>query len=273
MSTTIISVLSRKGGSTKTTTATTLAVGLALRGLNVLLIESDGQGDASKTVGLEPRDDFYNLVLGDAEFADVIRPVPVKFTGKQVDLAILSAADATRVVEEDKQTPSVMYARFQELRGYYDVVIGDTSPGITNVHSGWYYASDYVLLPTLCETDSVHSIGKTLSFLAKADEDGRDAGYPAAKVIGILPNRYSKAEKTSQFNLGLIHGMYGRENHVFEHVRDLTAWGTARRENKSIYSLTGGFDRRLQMSLKDARKEFNRVVDYVYALTRNEVTA
>jgi len=264
--TVILSICGRKGGITKTTVATNLAAALALEGLNVLLIESDGQGNASQAMGLEPQDDFFELVLGDAEFIDVIRPVPVEFAGKPVDLDLLSASNMQRKVEESKATPQQMYERFQELRGVYDVVIGDTSPGLTEVHTGWYYASDYVLLPTTCETHSINSIADSLAFLKQADEAGAGQ-YPAAKVLGILPNRYNKGVNNSQFNLGLLYGLY-KDYHIYERLRDLIAWETASRASRSIYSLTAGNDRRLSMSIKDARKEFGRVVESVYALTK-----
>lgn len=265
----ILSLQARKGGVGKTTVSVTLAAALALSGLSVLIVDSDGQGNATTSVGLEARDDFYALILEDAEYADLIRPVPKAFAGKPSSLYLLSASDAQRRVESSASTPARMVERLAELRGVYDVVIGDTSPGLTEVHSGWYYASDYVILPTLCETHSVRSVGKTLEFLHSADAVGRERGYPAAQVLGILPNRYTKGVNNSQFNLGLLSGLY-QQYPIYERMRDLSAWESATRQSKSIYSLSAGSDRRLAQSLKDARKEFSRVVESVLALVQEK---
>jgi chromosome partitioning protein len=65
-----ISVEQRAGGTGKTTTATTLGVGLARKGAKVLLIDLDSQGDSASTMlGLKPRGRCISHLL-EAEMRD-----------------------------------------------------------------------------------------------------------------------------------------------------------------------------------------------------------
>lgn len=55
----VIAVTQRKGGDGKTTIATHVAAGLALKGARVCLIDTDPQGDAARLFGLTPEDGLY----------------------------------------------------------------------------------------------------------------------------------------------------------------------------------------------------------------------
>lgn len=50
----IYAVINYKGGVTKTTTAVSIAQGLSLRGLKVLLVDCDPQGSATQLLGIDP---------------------------------------------------------------------------------------------------------------------------------------------------------------------------------------------------------------------------
>lgn len=261
----ILSIMGRKGGITKTTVGVNLAANLALAGLFTVFVEADGQGNASEHMGIAPHDGFAELMLGERGWADVLLPVPPTFTGKAVELLALSASDLTREVEESPETPERLIKALDTLRGWADVVIVDTSPGATHIHAGCFLASDYVLLPTLCELDSINSVSKTLTYLAAADQAGR-GDQKAAKVLGILPNRYSKGGRTSQYNLGMVHGRFGHEHHVFAQVYEEQAWAYARARQQSIYVRNKGLDYRERESYRIARRDFKPVVDRVLEL-------
>ena len=49
-----IAIANAKGGTGKTTTAVTLAHGLAMRGHRILLVDADTQGQAGRALGLRP---------------------------------------------------------------------------------------------------------------------------------------------------------------------------------------------------------------------------
>lgn len=261
----IISLMGRKGGITKTTLATNLAAGCARAGLKTLLVDADGQANTSRIVRVSPQPGFANLILADREFSDVLLPVPPSFAGVQADFFILPSDDSQRQVEQNPETPAIIFERFGELDSTFDVVIVDTPPGITEVHAGFYFVSDYVLLPTTLEFSSITSLGSTLTYLASAAQAGAASGYPTAQIMGIVPNRFAAREKVQQSNVGYLKGKYEQYN-VFEAMRDMTVWNQASQLRQSIFAYMPDDDYNARKQARKAANEFRPVLDAVLSL-------
>jgi cellulose biosynthesis protein BcsQ len=70
-------IANAKGGVTKTTTAITLATGLAGLGHNTLLVDLDSQpGNATVFLGLKRTPGLFNLLVGKRPPRECITPVP-----------------------------------------------------------------------------------------------------------------------------------------------------------------------------------------------------
>src|SRR5215208_1212243 len=82
----IISVASQKGGTGKTTTAISLAAGLARKGQRVLLIDIDSQANSSKVLIA----DYQAVQKDDTVCATILerRPLPIQDT-QVPDLSIV----------------------------------------------------------------------------------------------------------------------------------------------------------------------------------------
>lgn len=260
----ILSVMGRKGGITKTTVAKTLATALALKGKSVLLVDADGQGNACDGVGVQPDDSFYNLIVNDAEWSDVLRAVPANYyADDRMHYVVLPSFAAQRVIERDPRYVPVIYERFDEVRPHFDAIIIDTSPGITEIHAAMYYIADFVLLPTLCDYDSIMSLQNMFTYLERAANAGRKAGYEPADILGILPNKFDAREDVQKYNVGFLSGQYHKTHHTFKPVRDLTIWRKAAQYKESIYRLqvTGTYGERRDANR--ARREFQQVIERV----------
>lgn len=274
---TIVEVAGQKGGGTKTTCAVNLAAGCARAGLRVLLVESDGQGSASLSVGVEPYDGFYELVMQGAQWEAVIADVPATFHGHGT-LHLVSAWAEQHRVERWADAPTAIYNRFNEPfpRRRYDVIVVDTSPGHTEVHAGLLYTADYILLPTLCEKLAIEGLEATLMHWDDARHAGEQASDPisVAKILGVIPNRFKAKADVQQANYAVLNkrfrGEYGLP--LFDPIRDLTVWQQASQMRRSIYTHDMGTNYSREQA-RAAAREFQPVVDAVIEVVRNKAVA
>lgn len=276
MDTKIISIMGNKGGQTKTTTAVTLACGLALACPDdpIVLIEADAQGNASESLRISPFDGLYQVLVEDAEFDDVMVNVDEAVIGAKANLLLLPSSTGQSVgVDMDTKTPARMRERFNELRGWARFIICDFSPGTTNTTVGGYYTSDYIILPTLVEMDGVNSIKKMMDFLAQAEVEGREVGWKPGEVLGILPNRFAgRSDDSASYNVGRLEGAFLGQYTVFPKVDDKPVWRRARDYHWSIYAHAkyhdSDYERR---AARVASRQFNHVVQRVLSLQSSEV--
>ena len=70
----IVAFANQKGGVGKTTTAVTLAHGLALRGLRTLLVDLDPQGHVAYALGLPKSNAMYRWICLDEPWHQLSRP-------------------------------------------------------------------------------------------------------------------------------------------------------------------------------------------------------
>src|SRR5690349_24166739 len=70
-----IAILNQKGGTGKTTTAVNLAAGLAEREHEVLLIDTDAQGNVGVSLGVAGEKSLYHVLVEGAEPTEVAVPV------------------------------------------------------------------------------------------------------------------------------------------------------------------------------------------------------
>jgi pilus assembly protein CpaE len=124
----LIAVLGPKGGTGKTLIATNLAVALAQRDANVVLVDLDLQfGDIGLALGLSPEATMYDLMRAGAPFdhEKLDRHLVKHSSGVKVLIAPTRPDQASAV--------SIEFLRdiYASLRTMCDAVIVDTPPGFT----------------------------------------------------------------------------------------------------------------------------------------------
>jgi pilus assembly protein CpaE len=124
----MIAVLGPKGGTGKTVTATNLAVALADRGAQPVVVDIDLQfGDVGLALGLKPERTIYDLVTaGGSLDADKLSNFVVNHPSGAVALLAPTRPDQASVV-----TTSFLRDLFTVLRRTYDFVIVDTAPAFS----------------------------------------------------------------------------------------------------------------------------------------------
>jgi pilus assembly protein CpaE len=124
----LISILGPKGGTGKTLVAANLAVALAQRDMNVVLVDLDLQfGDIGLALSLSPEFTLYDLMKAGPPFEH-----------EKVDQHLVRHSSGVRVLiaptrPDQASAVSIEYMReiYASLRTMSDVVIVDTPPGFT----------------------------------------------------------------------------------------------------------------------------------------------
>jgi len=186
----VITLLNEKGGVGKTTLATHIAAGLAIRGWRVVLVDADAQGQASALMGLPKEAGFYNLLVRDAEWKEVIRYVsPEVYSATPVkgELHILPGNSETTLISIARPNPFIIRQRITELDGFVDVVVFDTSPAPSMIHTAIYMATDSVLLPTIPGYLGIDGIAHSIIHQDNAKSIRESEGMGEMNRLGIIP--------------------------------------------------------------------------------------
>lgn len=136
----IITVAVKKGGVGKTTTATTLAAGLARMGYQTLIVDTDPQAHAGAVLGIPAQDHIWAM-LADGH-AD---PIPTGRTG----LHILTGGARNVWINQLAATQHHVSALREGIlsSGPYDFAVIDTPPTSSWLVDAALYAADQVVAP------------------------------------------------------------------------------------------------------------------------------
>jgi len=171
----IIASANQKGGCGKTTTAINLSFALALRGQNVLLIDSDPQAHATMGLNVMPSDlgrTMYEVLTPNGypptKLEDILLNIRDNF-----DLAPSSAK--LSAVEQELSgvggRESRLYNAIQSLDESYDYVIIDCPPSIGHLCFNALRASQEVIIPIDLSLFSLRGVSKLTEIILMLKEN------------------------------------------------------------------------------------------------------
>jgi chromosome partitioning protein len=188
----ILTCLNEKGGVGKTTFAQTIATGLAIKGYSVLLADGDPQGTLSESFGDEKSPGFYDLIMREKRYQDVIYVVdPSRYAPKGVtpegSLRMLPGNEETRSIGDNQRDTYRVLRRLAPVHELIDVVVFDTSPQASRTNTMILTGSDDVVIPTQLELWSLTGVIESISAIAQANQDRKADGLPDIRVLGYVP--------------------------------------------------------------------------------------
>ena len=155
----VITLLNRKGGCSKTSTAFSLAVELSKKA-KTCCIDLDDQANLTSWAGIDSLQyEFADYLLGKCEIQNVIQATKVP------DLFIIPTAAREGELRSYAETkakdePFKIYKLCQELSKVFDYIIIDTSPAWGSLEKSACLASDEIITPLKLEYDDCHGISE-----------------------------------------------------------------------------------------------------------------
>lgn len=179
----VITVATQKGGVGKTTTALALTAGLTERGYKALLVDVEGQRNASLTVGTQSdKPTVLEVLTGEATAREAITESLIgDFISGNKRLSLID-----KLIDEERQYTALRDA-LKPLNRSYDYCIIDTPPALGTLTLNALTASDFVIVP--CEADLYSLQG--LTDLAETIEAVRAGTNKKLKTLGILLTKHS----------------------------------------------------------------------------------
>lgn len=185
MPTRIICVANQKGGVGKTTTAVTIAHGLALSGRRTLLIDLDPQGHVAFSLGIPKTPGFYNLIVDEEPIEKVA--VPTKRGNLEIIPGDKHTEKAKRTIVISNFPTETISRALKDAE--YDIVILDLAPSLDVLHVSALMASDWVLIPTKLDAMAIDGVNEVLRSMGEVVERGHRLGY------SILPTFFDRTTK------------------------------------------------------------------------------
>lgn len=144
----IISVSNQKGGVGKTTTATSVAAELAMRGYRTLIIDSDPQTNCTNSL-ISPSVEAFKYTLVDVLAGDSQLGISEAMIKTEVDgLSIVpTTLGLARFEQESPDSIHVLKEKLGEVEADFEFVLVDNPPSLGQLLISSLTASTHVLVP------------------------------------------------------------------------------------------------------------------------------
>jgi chromosome partitioning protein len=207
----IVAIFNQKGGISKTTTSTNLAVCLAAYGKSVIVVDLDSQGDSTKSLGIDPnvKRGVYDLFIGAAEIEEVL--LPTMFEGVRVLPSTYSLAGIEIRLSELKDSQRTLTNIINHTSLDCDYVIIDCPPALGILPINALASAHAVIIPVTATPYANDGLMRTLPSI-KYVQEGLNKNLLLQGVLFTIHDRNKTARKISELIRSRLGGtVYGAE--------------------------------------------------------------
>ncbi len=230
----VIALANQKGGVAKTTTTLNLAVALKEKGMKVLCVDLDPQGNLTMSQGLNPDEidrSMYDVLVHKLPIEQVIQEREIDLAVSSIDLAGAELALSSMIGRERALEKALV-----SVRDRYDYILFDTPPSLGLLTINAFTASDGVIVPVQTEYLALRGLVQLENTLAMVRENLN----PNVQIMGILPTMYDKRLLNSKEAVEILVENFG--DLVYEtRIRKLVRYAEAPVKGQSVlaYDPTG----------------------------------
>ena len=240
-----LAIFNHKGGTGKTTTSVSIAAGLAARGLRVLLVDTDSQGNVGVSLGVKAERTLYHmLVMGLKPSAAAVN------VRENLDLVVsnetLAAAELYLAGRQNRDR--ILRERLTPAEDQYDVVLLDCSPSLSLMNQNALVYADGILVPVACDFLSLVGVRQVI----KTVKNVNSLLHHPVQIYGVLPTFYDARARICRDAVDTLKEHFG--DRCFEPIRSTTKIKEAPAQGKTIFEYAAD---------SNAAEDYMRTVDRI----------
>lgn len=240
-----LAIFNHKGGTGKTTTSVSVAAGLAMKGLRVLLVDTDSQGNVGVSLGVKSDKTLYHcLVMGlrpqdvAVKIRDNLDLLPSNETLAAAELYLAGRQNRDRILRD----------RLAPATSHYDVILLDCSPSLSLLNQNALVFADGILVPVACDFLSLVGVRQVI----KTVKNVNSLLHHPVQIYGVLPTFYDARARICRDAWGTLKEHFG--DRCFHPVRSTTKIKEAPAQGKTIFEFAPD---------SHAAADYQRVVDRI----------
>jgi chromosome partitioning protein len=200
----VIALANQKGGVAKTTTTLNLGVALVEKGMRVLCIDLDPQGNLTMSQGMNPdtiQRSMFDVLVHRTPISEVIAQREVDVAVASIDLAGADMALSSQIGRERTLQKALV-----DIKDRYDYILIDTPPSLGLLTINAFVAATGVIVPVQTEYLSLRGLVQLENTLQMVRENLN----PTVAIIGILPTMYDKRVTHSREADDILRENFGK---------------------------------------------------------------
>lgn len=201
----IMAFVNQKGGTGKTTACVNIAAALALKKYKILLIDLDGQANASISLGIDPigvKKSMYDVLLNHVELEEITQQSPRE--NLWLAPANMELANSDISLNGHQTRLKKLIHSYKER---FDFILIDCPPSLSLLTVNALSASDGIIIPMLCDYLSLEGLKQLLLTIEKV----KNGFNHDLTTLGILSNKVDRRRNLTNETIELIKKEFPKE--------------------------------------------------------------